>query len=235
MSSDSERPTSVVGDIRCQQELEPAGERRRRSRVPVRHAGRERVEQNISGARRGGAGSRRPRGLGDRSRAARDFEVSDHRASERLEVRLARQLGIKRLEASRRARQQAPGVVAALLFQRDSAPQKLGLRAPELVQRPGFDRYQEPERGVEGARVALRGGGRKQALSAAIRVARQQRRSLVKRRGGGQSAPRLRAAGRPLEFSGDVLVRSGCRLGQVPRAPVGINPRVGRLSQRPVH
>ena len=157
VADERQRATDIlVGDIRCQQELKPAGERRRRSRVPVGQAGRERVEQNISRPRRGGAGSRRPRGLGDRPRAARDFEVSDHRASERLEIRLARQLGVKRLEASRRAGQQAPGVVAALLLQRDSAPQKLGARAPQLVERPGFDLYQERERSVECARVALR-------------------------------------------------------------------------------
>ena len=54
--------------------------------------------------------------------ASRDFEVSDHRASERLEVRLARELEVKRLEASRRAGQPAPGFVATPLLQRDLAP-----------------------------------------------------------------------------------------------------------------
>jgi hypothetical protein len=56
----------------------------------------------------------------------------------------------------------------------------------------------------------------------------------VKRRRSGQSAPRLRAARRPLELGCDILVTTGYRLGQVPRPPVGINPRVGRFSQRPV-
>ena len=148
-----QRTTDIlVGDIRCEQELKPAGERRGRCRVPVGQAGREGVEQNISRAGRGGAGLRRPRGLGERARAARDLEVSDHCASERLEVCLARQLGVERLEAPRCAGQQAPGVVAPLLLQRDSAPQELGVRAPELVQRPGFGLCQARERSVECAR-----------------------------------------------------------------------------------
>ena len=81
----------------------------------------------------------------------------------------------------------------------------------------------------------IRLGRRQRALARARRLGCQRGGPLEKRRRGGQPAPRLRAAGRPLELGGDILVRAGRRLGQVPRPPVGIDLRVGRLGQRPVH
>jgi hypothetical protein len=53
--------------------------------------------------------------------------------------------------------------------------------------------------------------------------------------GGGQAAARLCPTGGPLELGGDVLVRAGSRLGQMPSTSVGIELRVGRLGQRPVN
>jgi len=47
------------------------------------------------------------------------LDVAGHRASERLEVRLACQLGIEPLEATRRRQKEAAGVVAAPLLRRD--------------------------------------------------------------------------------------------------------------------
>ena len=52
---------------------------------------------------------------------------------------------------------------------------------------------------------------------------RCQRGGPLKKRGrGGQPAPRLRPAGRPLKLGGDVLVGAGGSLGEMPGAPVGI-------------
>ena len=41
-----------------------------------------------------------------------------------------------------------------------------------------------------------------------------------------------RALGAPLKFGGDPLIGSGCGLGAVPRAAVGIELCIGRLRQR---
>ena len=63
-----------------------------------------------------------------RPRAAEPFRSArPHRGHERLEVRLARQVGVERLEASGRAEQQPSGVAAALLLQRDLPAQVLHL------------------------------------------------------------------------------------------------------------
>ncbi len=90
----------LVGDVRREQELESPSECRRRGRVSVGQADRERVEQHVDRPRRNGAGWRRPRGGRDRRRAAGHLDVAGHGAPERLEVRLASQLGVERLEAA---------------------------------------------------------------------------------------------------------------------------------------
>ena len=139
-AGEREPPTDIlVGDVDREQKLESPSECRRRGRVSVGQADRERVEQHVNRPRRGGAGWRRARGGRDRPRAAGDFNVAGHGARERLEVRLAGQLGVEWLEASRRAQKQAAGFAAAPLLQRDLGAQKVDARAPELVEHPGLD------------------------------------------------------------------------------------------------
>ncbi len=52
--------------------------------------------------------------------------------------------------------------------------------------------------------------------------------------GGGQTAPRLSPARRPLELGGNILPGAGRGLSKVPGAPVRVDLRVGRLRQRAV-
>ena len=63
----------------------------------------------------------------------------------------------------------------------------------------------------------------------------QHGRALEEGGGHGQTTPRLRPRGCPLEVGGNVFVRQGGRLGQVPCAPVGVDLRVGRLGERQMH
>ena len=136
------RPTDIlVGDVDREQKLESPSECRRRGRVSVGQADRERVEQHVNRPWRGGAGWRRPRGGRDCRRAADDFNVAGHGARERLEVRLAGQLGVEWLKAARRAQKQAAGVAAAPLLQRDLGSQEVDPGAPELVEHSGLDAY----------------------------------------------------------------------------------------------
>jgi hypothetical protein len=104
-------------------------------------ADRERVEQHVNRPRRNRAGWRRPRGGRDRRRAADDFNVAGHGASERLEVRLAGELGVEWLEAARRAQEQAAGVAAAPLLQGNLGAQKVDPGAPGLVEHTGLDAH----------------------------------------------------------------------------------------------
>src|SRR4051812_39850684 len=154
----------LVGGLHLDEKLESPRECRRRDGESVSQADRERVEQHINRPWRNGAGRRRPRGGRDRRRAADDIDVAGHGARERLEVRLAGQLGVEWLEAARRAHKQAAGVAAAPLLQRDLAPQKVDARAPELVEHTGLEAYQQPERSLQIARITLRASRREQAL-----------------------------------------------------------------------
>ena len=74
------------------------------------------------------------------------------------------------------------------------------------------------------------------ARAGALRsVERQHRGALQERRRCGESAPRLRPAGRTLEFGGDVLIGSRRGVGPVPGASIGVQFRVGDLRQRVMH
>lgn len=182
------------------------------------------------GSRPGGCA----RGLGSLEHAARDVHVADHRGPERLQVRLARQLGVERLELSGRAHKQPTSVASAPLLQRDLPAQVLHLGGPQGVGRAGLDRDQQSQRRVERGGVALRPGSREQALRAATRFGRQHRRALQECRRRGQAPAALRSAGRALELLGDVLVGTRRGLGPVRRAAVGIDLCIGDLRQRAV-
>ena len=142
LESESRRPTSSSETSAASRSSRAPSERRRCGRVALGQADRERVEQHVNGPGRGGTGWRRSRGLRDRRRAADDLDVAGHGARERLEVRLAGQLGVEWLEASRRAQKQATGFAAAPLLQRDLASQQVDTRPPELVEQSGLDACQ---------------------------------------------------------------------------------------------
>ena len=78
-------------------------------------------------------------------------------------------------------------------------------------------------------------GGGEQALSTASGIGRQHRRALEERGRRGQTSASLRAAGRPLESLGDLLVGPRRRVGAVPGATVGIDLRIGDVRQGTVH
>ena len=225
----------LVGDVGREQALERPGERRRRRRVSVEQADRERVEHHVDRSWRHRAGPRRPRGGRDRRRAARDRDVAGHGAAERLEVCLAGERRVERLEAARRAQEQAAGVAAALLLQRDLGAQEVGPGPPELAERARLDPCQQRERGLEVARVALRGGGGEQAL----RTARRRRASAPRRARGRPRRPPIRRAPapEPAERSSSAATSSSgaaaaCARCQARRS--GSSSRIGRLRQRAV-
>ena len=234
LESESHRPTSSLETSSREQKLESPGECRRRGRVSVGQADRERVEQHVDRPRRSGAGRRRPRGRRDRRRAADDFDVAGHGAPERLEVRLAGQLGVEWLEAARRAQKQAAGVAAAPLLQRDLASQEVDPRPPELVEQPGLDACQQPERSLQIAGIALGAGGREQALRTVRGLRRERGGALEEGSDGRQSAARLRPPSGTLELCGDVLVGHRRRLRPVPGAAIRIDLRIGCFRQRAV-
>ncbi len=160
-----EPPTHVLaGDVRREQKLESPGECRRGGGVPVDQADRERIEQHVDRPRRHRAGRRRPRGGRDRRSAADDLDVAGHGAAERLEVRLAGELGVEWLETARRAQKQAAGVAAPPLLQRDLGSQQVDPGLLELVERLGLDACQQRERSLQVARIALGAGSGEQAL-----------------------------------------------------------------------
>ena len=213
----------VVCQVQRQHQIECPGQRWRGRRVAVRHAYREPVEHDVDRTRRFGAGGRRTRGLGRLEHAARDLEIEGHPGTERLEVGLACQRGVERLEASGGAHEQPARVAAASLLQGDLPAQVLHLRGAQVVRRAGLDRDQQAECRVKCPGIVLGGGCREQALRATTRCGRQRRRALEECRRRGQAAAALGSVGGALQLLGDVLVGARRGLGAMPGAAVGID------------
>src|SRR5438270_857837 len=190
-AGDSEPADILVGDFR-EQELESPRKCWRRGRVSVGQADRERVEQHVNSSRRGGTGWRRPCGLRNRRGAADDFNVAGHGARERLEVRLAGQLGVQWLEESRRPQEQATSFASAPLLGGDLPSQQLDTCPPELVEQSSLDACQHPERSLGSASIAVGARGREQALRSMRGLRRERGGALEEGSDGRQSAARLR-------------------------------------------
>ena len=226
----------VGADLQIQKQLERSGQRRRGGCVSLRQPQRKRVEQNIHHPRRVGTGRRCTRGLGGSQHAARALQVAGpDRCDECLEVRLACQVGVKRLEAAGRVEEQPSRVAASLLLQRNLPAQVLHLGCPQSVKRASLDRDQQPECLVESAGIAFRFGACEQALRTVSGFRRQDRRSLEERGRRGEAPARMRSAGRALELLGDVLVGPRGGLGPVPGAAIGIDLRISDIRQCAVH
>jgi hypothetical protein len=113
--------------------------------------------------------------------------------------------------------------------------QQLGAGSLVLVQRPGLRHRQQPERGVRRASLMLALRGEERTLRPAPQVGCQLGGALVKGCPGRQAAAGPRPPSRALQFSSDVLVEPGGRLGPVPGAAIRIDVGVGGLGQRAVH
>ena len=224
-------PLFVGADVQSANHFECSGERRNGRCVSLREPHREPVEHDVN----------RPRWFGTRGRGARGFGGLQHaagilvaarqqRGPERLQVGLARQFGIERLEASGRVEEQPSGV-AAFVVKGDLSAQVLHSGDPQGVRRAGLDRDEQAQRRVGRAGVALRHGGGEQPLGTASGLRRQHRRALEECRRRGQAPAALRAPGRALELGGDVLVGPGRGMGSVPGATIGIDFRIGGLRQ----
>ena len=108
------------------------------------------------------------------------------------------------------------------------------LAGAEDVRRTALGLREEPDRRVQLSGIALRPGGRKRASRTVARVRREMRRALEQGGGSDEPAARPGPARRLLQFRGDLLVGGVRRLRPVPRAPVRVGDRVGRLGQRSV-
>jgi len=134
----------VVGDIRREAQLERASQQRRGRRKPLRQPQRERLLQDVHRTRRIGTGGRGARSLGRRHQAAGAAQVAGpHRGPQRLQVRVAGQASVERLQAPGRAQQQSSGVAGASLHQRDQSAQMVHLGGSQGVKRPSLGRDQQ--------------------------------------------------------------------------------------------
>ena len=205
--------------------------------MPLRQEQGAPVEQRVARRGRAGRRGRAQRGLGDGPHSGRAVPVArPHRGPERLEVRLASQADGHRLEASGRVGQTAApprprgtgrrrSVRAASRRGRARARRAPRRRPRRAVSAPRRAHRHRAWRWPPPAAACARRDGSGDSVAAA----------LQERGGGGEPAAGLRAARGALQLRGDPFVRSRRRLGQVPRATVRVDLRIGRLRQREVH
>ena len=158
--------------------------------------------------------------------------AGEQRRGPRVEVRVAREADVERLELPCGLEQQQRSLAAALLGERDLGPEEIHAGPPELVERSGLRGRQQPVRHVERPRPEAGLGGCERPFGAPRGIAGQRDRTLQERGRGGEAAARLRPDGRAFELRSDLLVRSCRRSSQMPRSAVRIDVPIGRLRQR---
>jgi hypothetical protein len=126
-----------------------------------------------------------------------------------LEVGLARQRRVERLEPARGTEQKRGGVPATIGREGDPGAQHLHLRALERVQRHGFSACQDRECRLGRAGLVLGLCGGERATRPRRGVDGQARGTFEERRGGGHTSAHLGAPGGALELHRHVLVVSG--------------------------
>ena len=210
-------------------------ERRDRRRVPLGEPRHEGVEEHV-GRARGVHPVRRARGLGHLALIRAGAEApGEHRRRDRLEVGLAGHRGVQGIEPPGRLEQQRRRIAPAPAGEHDLRAQPLQPRALELVERPELGGREQVVGGRGVGDVELRLRGVERALDASDGVRRQLGRPLQERGGRGQPATTLRTVGRVRHLGGHRLVRRRRRVRAMPGATVGIEDRVGRVGERPVH
>ena len=159
----------------------------------------------------------------------------EQRRGPRIEVRIAREAHIERLELPCSLEQQQWSLAAAVLGERHLSAEQIHAGSAELVERSGLSCRPQAERGVEGAGLQVDLGRCKHALGAAARLRRKVGRPSEERCCGSEPAARLRATSGTLEFPRDVLVLALCGLRTMPGAAIRLELGVGRGRQRRVH
>jgi hypothetical protein len=163
----------VVGDIQREAQLERSSEQRRGRRIPLRQPQRERLQQDVNRTRRIGTWGRGARRLDRRRHAAGAAQVAGpHRGPERLQVCVAGQASVERLQPPGRAQQQPSSVAGALLHQHDQSAQLFHLGSRQSVKRPSLDLDQQAQCRVQRAGIPLGPGRRQQAPGTASGLGR---------------------------------------------------------------
>ena len=210
-------------------------QRRRRRSEPRRDQLGEAVEEEIGRVRlvRGRrSGADCARDLAERA-GTHKLARSQGRAP-RLEIGLAREVDVERLEQPRRLQQLRSGTAEACA-RRDPPAQKLDASPLKLVQGPRFGCREYPERRVESTRLEARLCRGERALRAPNRVGGQRNGALQKRRRRGDPAAGLSPARRQLELEGNLLVRCERCMSPMPGAAIRIARGIDGLCQRLMH
>ena len=195
----------------------------------------EPVEQQVAGTRRGlPIGSQNS--VGDLARITSTGQaIGGERRRERLEIGLAREPGIQRLEPLGRLEQQRRSIAPRVIANVICACKSCARACSSSSSGPGVGDRQQPQRRVVRPGLVLALCGDERTLSPAPRLRRQFDRALVKCRLRRQAAARPRSAGRVLQLGGDVLVEADRRVRKMPGAAIRIDIDIGGLGQRPVN
>ena len=217
-------------------------QRRRSGGVALGGEEREPVEQQVARAR-GGLPLRGEDGGGDLARVAAVHQpVGRQGRRERVEVGLARERRVERLEPPRRLEQQRRRVAAARRGEDDLRPQQLRPRAVELLERPGLRDREQAQRRLRRARLVLALRGHQRAPRPARRIGGQLGGALMEGRGRrhaatrpGAARPSARARRRRPRRARPSPARGARRGGRAPVGGVGRAPggRAGGPPARP--
>ena len=138
----------------------------------------EAVQQQIAGERRFRPGRVR-HGARDVEQAAPGARhpAGEERCAPRIEIRVAREAHVERLELPCGLEQQQRSVAAALLGKRDLGLEPIQAGSRELVERPGLRGRQQPASHIERSRPEAGLGGCEGSVGSPGGIARQRNRT----------------------------------------------------------
>ena len=165
--------------------------------------------------------------VGGRRQATRE-----QRRGQCVEVRLARERHVQRLESACRREQQWRRVAPAVGRERDPRPEDLCLGPLEVVERADLGILEKGDGVVDGACLVLRLGGRQRPAGASRGLDGQRRRTFEECRGGGEPATRLGARSGTFQVRGDIFVRHHRGLRSVPGATIRVGLGIRRVRER---
>jgi len=211
-------------------------ENRHSGRIPLAEVGGQAVQEEIGRARRVRRPGRRTRRRCHLLRCStRTCQAPcEQRGIQRVQVGGTGKVDVDPLEPPRGLEQQRRSVATPVRDECELGEQQVDASAPELIERSRLRPCQQRQRRVERSRLDLRLSGGQRPFRPPGRVRRQHRGPLEERTRGGQPTTRSRPPGRALQLASHRLVRLHCRLGAMPGPPVGIDPRIEGLGQRPV-
>ena len=203
------------------------------ARRPIGEDQRQAFEEQVAGQPRTNRSwsSRRRAGDVQQAAALTRQPAGEESCGPRIEIGVARQAYVERLELPSSLEQHEWSLATAVLGKRDLGLQPIHAGSTEVIQGSGLGSSHQRERHIKGAGFEARLGGGQRAVCPTRGLLGQGDRALEKCSRGSETTPGLRSPGRLFELGGHGIVGTEHGLGAVPGTAIGVDLGIGDRGQ----